>query len=216
MPKLHSALIVTLLAAFLLAAQPAYAGPFDKLFGYVEEEQNDIEVFPQWRSVIERPAAPADTRVDCESGNNSATCHLQRWAKFLKGLRGRPSGEQLAAVNNFVNDQNYVGDEANYGKEDHWALPDQFLSRGGDCEDFAILKFFSLRALGWPPESLRLVIVQDTKLNQPHAVLAVAEGEDVWILDNQAKTVVDPDTVDHYAPVYSLGAKHWWLHSPSS
>ena len=92
----------------------------------------------------------------------------------------------------------------NYGVEDYWAIPREFLCNGGDCEDYAITKLFSLRWLGLPAEDLRLVIVQDTNLRVPHAVLAVSRGADIFILDSQVQAVLSHRDVVHYAPVFSI------------
>ena len=44
------------------------------------------------------------------------------------------------------------------GRLDQWATPTELAARGaGDCEDFAIAKYFALVAAGWPPARLRIV-----------------------------------------------------------
>jgi predicted transglutaminase-like cysteine proteinase len=186
----------------LLFAPIAQADPFTALFGYDGIEQADIGVFPQWLKVLKKQD------LEKESNDN--------WHQFLASIRNKSSREQLDAVNSYVNRQDYVIDIDNYGADDHWAQPKEFLQNGGDCEDFAILKFFSLRLLGWPAEKLRLVVVQDTRMQQSHAVLAVATDQDVVILDNQAPAILSPEAVPHYAPVYSLSDQQWWLHLPNS
>jgi predicted transglutaminase-like cysteine proteinase len=198
---------VVLLICALLVAPAAKAGPFSAMFGYGEVRQADIGVFPQWVNVLDSQDS---------TGTKSTDLKEEDWREFLNSVRNKSSREQLDAVNRYVNRQNYVVDQKNYGSADHWAQPGQFLANGGDCEDFAILKFFSLRWLGWPAEKLRLVVVQDTKLRQPHAVLAVASGHYVLILDNQASRIVSQAAVPHYAPVYSISDRQWWLHLPNS
>ena len=105
-------------------------------------------------------------------------------------------------------------DIQNYGLEDYWAIPRQFLFNGGDCEDYAIIKFFSLRWLGYPMAELRIVVLQDTNLRVPHAVLAIGQGDDALILDNQVPQALPHRRIVHYVPVYSINAQHWWLHLP--
>ncbi len=210
-------------AAILLCAvvvvmglRPAQAGTLGAMFGYSEVKQQNMNAFPQWQHVIKEQTANSFKESDCDEGKPSATCLEKGWHDFLVRLKDKSAAEQLDAVNAYVNAQNYVGDKKNYGKEDHWADPVTFLKNGGDCEDFAILKYFSLRALGWPDDALRVVVVQDTRLRQPHAVLAVATEKDVLILDNQKKKIVSEDAISNYAPVYSLTDKQWWLHMPQS
>ena len=55
---------------------------------------------------------------------------------------------------------------------------------GPGDEDYVIVKLFSLRWLGWDTQSMRLMVVQDTNLRLPHAILAVASGKDIFVLDN--------------------------------
>ncbi|MEO8805900.1 MAG: transglutaminase-like cysteine peptidase [Burkholderiaceae bacterium] len=87
----------------------------------------------------------------------------------------------------------FADDASNWGQADHWATPDELLARGaGDCEDFAIAKYFALRAAGLPAAQLRLVYTQlrfggTGDVWRPHMVLAFlpadAAGEEL-ILDN--------------------------------
>ena len=196
-------------------AQPAEAGAFEDLFGYSEVEQHNLGAFPQWSEVLTRENNVA-VAAECIAEPKSTRCHVTRWWDFLQSLQGKTQREQLKAVNRFVNDQDYVGDKTNYGRDDYWALPGQLMANGGDCEDFAIMKFFSLRKLGWPAEALRLVVVQDTKLRQQHAVLAVDAGQDVLILDNQSKLIQSQNNIPHYAPVVSMSDEQWWLHLPDA
>jgi predicted transglutaminase-like cysteine proteinase len=204
---LHRGIVLGMLVGALFIAPTAKADPFSAMFGYGEVSQTDITVFPQWVNVMDGQDLTRANPTDLEEEN---------WHDFLNSVRNKSSREQLDAVNRYVNGQDYVVDQKNYGSADHWAQPSQFLANGGDCEDFAILKFFSLRWLGWPAEKLRLVVVQDTKQRQPHAVLAVASGQDVLILDNQTKAIVSQSAVPHYAPVYSISDRQWWLHLPKS
>ena len=190
----------------------AQAFPAD-LFGYAEEPQQRLADFPQWLRVLERQLTDNLQDGDC-SARMINRCHMAEWRRFIDQTRTLPVREQLKAVNLYANSRNYVLDLQNYGVEDYWAIPREFLSNGGDCEDYAITKFFSLRWLGLADDDLRLVIVQDTNLRVPHAVLAVARGMDVFILDNQVQAVLSQRDVVHYAPVFSINEAHWWIHVP--
>ncbi len=190
----------------------AHAFPVD-LFGYTQQAQERLADFPQWLRVVERHLSDDLQDGDC-SARVINRCHLTEWRRFIEQTRGLPVREQLKAVNRYANSRDYVLDLHNYGVEDYWAIPREFLGNGGDCEDYAITKFFSLRWLGLPTEDLRLVIVQDTNLRVPHAVLAVARGAEVFILDNQVQSVLSHRDVVHYAPVFSINESHWWIHVP--
>jgi predicted transglutaminase-like cysteine proteinase len=199
-----------------LASPAALAFP-DSLFGYRQIPQDRINDFPQWLGVLERHLKD-DLRDGPEAGDCAARvfnrCHMAQWRRFLDSARGLPFREQLAAVNRFANTRDYVLDIDNYGVEDYWAIPREFLGNGGDCEDYVITKLFSLLWLGYPPAELRLVIVQDTNLRVPHAILAVARGTETLILDNQVQAVLSDRDIVHYAPVFSINEAHWWIHLP--
>ncbi len=187
------------------------AQPFAELFGYPGTVQGSIADFPNWENVISQ-YDPAGSPVDCDGAKH---CAAGDWRDLLSDLEGERAHKQLKAVNAFVNRQAYVDDARNYGQPDVWALPEDFLENGGDCEDFAIMKMFSLMQLGWPVDALRIVVVQDTDLKMPHAVLAVSVGADVLVLDNQTSGIIEASDIGHYAPVYALSDTDWWLYAPS-
>lgn len=212
---IFTSLSAVLFALCLVVARGAGATPFPAgLFGYNQSEQPDQKTFTQWIQVLER-----HLRIDIPEGDCTQTvlnlCHMRDWLAFLEGLRGKTRLQQMDAVNRYANRKRYVLDIDNYGVEDYWAVPREFLYNDGDCEDYAITKLFSLRWLGFPADDLRLVVLQDTNLRVPHAVLAVAEKGDIMILDNQIEEVVSQHAIVHYAPVYAINEHHWWLYYPN-
>lgn len=142
----------------------------------------------------------------------SAECRLAAWQAFIRETAKLPVARQLDAVNRWANAHPYVEDWANWGLPDYWETPAEFFTRGGDCEDFAIIKYFTLTALGVSPDDMRIMVVNDTNLEIFHAVLAVRQtsGEPL-VLDNQAKDVVPISLVPHYRLIYSLNEKGWWM-----
>jgi len=200
-----------MLVLSLIISQPLAAEPFAELFGYPGQIQGTIDDFPKWALVIEdyNRAGNASQCAD------SSDCAIADWQDMLHDLRGVNAQKQLKVINAFVNRQAYVDDATNYGELDFWAAPEQFLANGGDCEDFAILKMLSLLQLGWSSSALRIVVVQDTDLKMPHAVLAVSVGADVWVLDNQNSSLTDAHDISNYAPVYALSNRDWWLYAPA-
>lgn len=215
---------VIFMTAFLIAtvigAAPASAAygahgpktPVPSLFGSREIRSDRLYLFPKWRGALARyfDEAKLPDGGCTESAFNR--CQLRQWKKFLRGLRGLDEMSQLKAVNYFLNRHPYIIDPRNYGVPDYWATPFQFLARDGDCEDYAIAKYFSLRSLGFPADSLRIVVLQDLNLNTAHAILVVYMGRKAMVLDNQIPTVIDSATILHYRPIYSINEKHWWLH----
>jgi predicted transglutaminase-like cysteine proteinase len=86
---------------------------------------------------------------------------MSAYAERFEKLRHSPLAEKCAAVNAAVNkDIAFVWDQWNYGKEERFAAPGETLREGrGDCEDFAILKYFLLRNLDVPADNLLLAVV---------------------------------------------------------
>jgi predicted transglutaminase-like cysteine proteinase len=66
---------------------------------------------------------------------------------------------RVQAINQFFNRRIlFRPDSEVWGQVDYWASPLELLEKGeGDCEDYAIAKYFSLLISGVPAQKLRLV-----------------------------------------------------------
>lgn len=209
---LRYAAALLLLLAGTVSLPARAADPVKSFFGTLEVKRDDLAPFPKWTTALKRyfeergrqPGSCQDPRFN--------QCHWQEWQKLLGDLAGQPKQAQLDAVNRFMNQYKYITDPINWGVDDYWESPAQFLSRFGDCEDYAIAKFLSLRALGWPNEVLRVVVLQDLNLKIPHAILIVNVDGRQLVLDNQIPQVVEAATIRHYRPIYSVNETSWWLH----
>ena len=94
---------------------------------------------------------------------------------------------------------------AHWRVEDYWATPAEFLSsNAGDCEDYAIAKYFMLRELGVPIGRLRMVYVKSGRSGAAHMVLAYysAPGVDPLILDNLQRGIERASERPDLIPVY--------------
>jgi len=178
-----------------------------------EVRSANTRVFAKWRAALKRYS---EERVREHARKCKATffkaCHYKDWEKFLDEIRRDDKWDQLAAVNRYMNTRRYVSDSRNWGVKDYWATPGEFMARSGDCEDFAIAKYLSLRQLGWSDDELRVAVVRDLSLNVNHAVLIVYFNGRTWLLDNQIRRVVETESVRHYRPVFSINEKYWWRH----
>ncbi len=192
------------------AAAKAKAEP--SIFGTVEVRKTDLAPFPKWTGALERfKQERTANRGPCKSSPERA-CHYKTWAKFINGAKALDAMAKLQAVNDFMNRARYVVDEINWGVKDYWESPGLFFARFGDCEDYAIAKYMSLRALGFDVAQMRIVVLQDLNLKVAHAILAVEIDGQTWILDNQIKRVIEAERIRHYRPVYSVNEQSWWLH----
>ncbi|MEP9360252.1 transglutaminase-like cysteine peptidase [Sphingomonas sp. KR3-1] len=146
---------------------------------------------PRWTDVLAReardaaPLARPSIRCMMPADDLPAACGARDWRAAFQGLRGLSQVEQVAGVQAAVNGLPYVSDMANWGMADRWETPAEMFARGGDCEDFALTKYFALRDLGMPESAMRIAIVWDTTDQEQHAVLFVDAGGQSWVLDNK-------------------------------
>lgn len=140
--------------------------------------------------------------------------------QLLIARGARASDEsRVPAVNQFYNDAiEFVEDVDGWGMPDYWASPLETLGKGlGDCEDFAIAKYFTLVAMGVPTAKLRMVYVR-AQVNGPgtpglaHMVLAYypAPGADPLILDNLVPDVRPASRRPDLSPVFSFNSEGLW------
>jgi predicted transglutaminase-like cysteine proteinase len=133
---------------------------------------------------------------------------LASWQLLLASTGGEDDRALLERVNRFVNRSvSFVSDQQAWGQQDYWATPAQTLGRGmGDCEDFAIAKYFSLVRIGVPSEKLRLTFVKALKQNQAHMVLAYYANPNAQplILDNLDPAIRPASERSDLLPVYSF------------
>ena len=204
--------VALMIVSLLANSTPAAAVSRQNLFGSSEMRGENLAFFPQFVDMLRRYAADL-TQVNAACSQSGQTsCVLQDWAGFIVSLQGLDRRTQLEHVNRYINNIDYVEDHANWGQEDYWATPAQFFTRAGDCEDYAIAKYLTLRSLGVPIEQMRIVVLMDNNLGIGHAVLAVYTENDVLVLDNQISQVVSESSIHHYQPVYSLNERNWWRH----
>ena len=195
--------------AALGLSQHAAAAAQRGLFGSLETRRDNPARFPKWQGALDRYFTEVPlTRQACRGRN----CELQDWQIFLDGLAGQPPMAQIHSVHTEMNRHRYIQDPINWNLPDYWESPGQFLTRNGDCEDYAIVKFMSLRALGFPQDSMRVVVLQDMNLGVAHAVMSIEQDGRTLILDNQVSQVVPHEKIRHYKPIYSVNETHWWLH----
>lgn len=139
---------------------------------------------------------------------------LRQWRLLIETLPRYDTAEQLRRVNDFFNALQFVDDAVHWGQEDYWATPAELLgSNGGDCEDFAIAKYFTLRAAGVPAEHMRITYVKALTLDQAHMVLTYYEdpGGEPVVLDNIDPQIKPASLRGDLLPVYSFNGDNLWL-----
>jgi len=97
---------------------------------------------------------------------------------------------------------------------DYWETPIEALWKGaGDCEDYAIAKYFSLRHLGVASEKLRITYVKALTQNRAHMVLTYYSSQEAepLVLDSLIDAIKPASQRKDLLPVYSFNAEGLWL-----
>ncbi|MFT5880887.1 MAG: putative transglutaminase-like cysteine proteinase [Moritella sp.] len=138
----------------------------------------------------------------------------QTWLGIMATGAHLSAQEKLVKVNTFFNQLQFIDDIKLWGEENYWATPIEFIGvNGGDCEDFAIAKYFSLLELGIADEKMRITMVKSLTLNQYHMVVAYypTPGSVPLILDNIDGAIKPASQRNDLLPVYSFNGKKLWL-----
>ena len=139
------------------------------------------------------------------------------WDDMIESVKNQKVVKQLKAVNDYFNSFRYVTDKVLWKKNDYWASPFEFIGYGaGDCEDFAIAKYFALRTIGIPDSKLKITYVKikqsHKKYEEAHMVLNYYHKPNSTpiVLDNVNKTLKLASKRTDLKPVYSFNASNLW------
>jgi len=143
------------------------------------------------------------------------------WSQLLRELADQEISIQLAGINDFFNRRVIFADDIDiWGVADYWATPLETMGhRRGDCEDYSIAKYVSLRLLGISDERLRLIYVSAriggmfSQVTQAHMVLGYypqPEAEPL-ILDNLLPDIRPATRRPDLIPVFSFNSDGLWV-----
>ncbi|WP_439503346.1 transglutaminase-like cysteine peptidase [Methylophaga sp.] len=147
--------------------------------------------------------------------DSEARQRVEAWQILMQENQDLSEREKLAVVNDFFNSNVlFVDDIFLWNKEDYWATPIEMLSLGaGDCEDYSIAKYFTLKQLGVDEDKLRITYVKAIDLNQAHMVLTYFENKRAipLVLDNLINEIQPASRRQDLTPVYSFNGTGLWL-----
>jgi len=157
---------------------------------------------------------------------NLAADSVSRWRHLLDASYSLPEQEKLQRINKFFNLHVYYDEDKKiWQKADYWATPLETLARArGDCEDFTIAKYISLRLLDIPANKLKLTyvnlypVIGDNSEKQAHMVLAYYPDEqsDPLILDNLQGKILPASKRPELKPVFSFNDSTMWINGQQS
>ncbi|WP_373004788.1 transglutaminase-like cysteine peptidase [Sulfurimonas sp.] len=120
---------------------------------------------------------------------------IHEYDKKIKSLKNDTEFIQLTKVNIYLNHRlKYQSDKILNNKSDYWATPKEFLTMGsGDCEDYAIIKYFTLLKLGFEKDKLFITLAYDKYSKRDHMVLSyfADANKPPLILDSLSYEVLD-------------------------
>jgi predicted transglutaminase-like cysteine proteinase len=170
-----------------------------------------------WATLAAQAADEALMQRRAAALGAQAESGLQQLLQTLQRSRALDATGQLRTINQFFNRHiEFATDEQAWGQVDYWASPLESLHRRrGDCEDYAIAKYFSLLSIGVPVARLRLVYVRaqiDDGPAQAHMVLAYypGAGGETLILDNLVDEVLPASQRRDLVPVFSFNSDGLW------
>ena len=149
-----------------------------------------------------------------EKYGQEARMRLISWEDLLRD-NSSTDREKLEKINSFFNKKIvFMSDMDNYGVEDYWATPVECLSRGaGDCEDYAIAKYFSLKMMGVAEEKLRIAYVKSLQYNMFHMVMLYYSnpGAEPLVLDNLIDSIKPASERKDLLPIFTFNGAGLWL-----
>jgi predicted transglutaminase-like cysteine proteinase len=132
-------------------------------------------------------------KIEKRSGRISKNRAMDYQRNILK-FKQFSKTKQLNLVNRYLNQLLPQYDAVIQNKEDYWETPKEFLITGyGDCEDYAIIKYFTLIKLGFDEKKLFLTTAFEGYRGGYHMVLSYfkTSGKPPLILDNLSFRVLD-------------------------
>ena len=171
-----------------------------------------------WPAYSERNLTEQKLDTIEQEYNKFARQRVVDWQQLIAENQGLSEQEKLNRVNAFFNANiQFIDDQALWDLKDYWATPLETLSKGGgDCEDYAIAKYFTLKRLGVDESKLRLTYVKAIELNQAHMVLTYFENKraEPLVLDDLIIDIKYATQITDLITVYSFNGDSLWLTKP--
>lgn len=169
-----------------------------------------------WVTAAEAPRVVTKLEIkktEQKYGSRAAD-RLRQWQELVDKNQDADEDEKLELVNDFFNRVRFIDDIVHWKKKDYWATPLELLATdAGDCEDYSIAKYFTLKALGVPESRLYITYVKAIRLRQAHMVLTYFKTPRSipLVLDNINKRILKATKRKDLVPIYSFNGDGLWL-----
>ena len=182
-------------------------------FAAMPVREEPVTALPQWQDFQYRQSRSLNALSLCERDPESCQPkELGRWVKLLDDLKYQNRLRQIITVNRWFNRLPYRHDEYAYDTLDYWADTAELLEKRGDCEDYALSKYYTLRELGFSPDELKIMVVYDEVAYVNHAVLMVYIDGTRYMLDINADSTDPWEMGNRYRPIYGFNEQTAWFY----
>lgn len=197
--------LLCLIFAFLVVPTAGVvAASSDQLLNSPGKRAAPITALPQWQRILQNhPRQITQTQSP----------QYREWQQFISSIQGEPKLRQMLKVNQWFRKYNYKLDAHVFGEDDYWATPVEFLQRGGDCEDYAIIKYMTLRQLGFAPNDMKVAMVYDVYSGTDHSFLIVNHDGAEFVMDNREKVSVSRYMKKRYKMHFAFNEYTLWTYT---
>jgi predicted transglutaminase-like cysteine proteinase len=175
-------------------------------FGTADEFLSRADNYPRWAALIHRHARQTAQIDACLADVARCPAYLRGYREIVARSATLSPYRRVLLANRFINARHW---RVEPGSHDDWRTLTDFLRYGGDCEDYAIAKYFVLRQLGFDAADLRIGIGRENATRDYHAVTMVNLGGQIYLLD------VDGEPSRHqsgYRLLFSINEDAIWDH----
>lgn len=170
---------------------------------------------PAWRAQFD-----TNRQFIIETYGSNRDFIVRKWQDMLVNIEDQSDHIKIQTVNNFFyNHIAYKTDLEVHGVEDFWTTPLETMGQGvGDCEDYVIAKYISLKLAGVETNKLRLVYVlariggPRSSVSQAHMVLGYFEtpSAEPLILDSLVRSILPASEREDLTPIFSFNSEGLW------
>lgn len=192
------------LLALSSAALPTWASSYT--FGTDSQYLARADRYPRWANLLRRQARQSEQIDACVADVDRCPRYLRGLREVVRRSQSLSPYQRIVLANRFINSRHWRFEP---GRADDWRTLTDFLHYGGDCEDYAIAKYFVLRYLGFKVAQLRVGIGKELATHDYHAVTMVKVNDHLYMLD------VDGEPTRHlhgYRLLFSINEEAIWDH----
>lgn len=141
--------------------------------------------------------------------------HFKKWTRVIESMGDvkvntskLPQISRLQMAHEAAKPYRYIPEGLDY-----WKTPQEFVGDGGgDCEDYAIFRYFHLIQNAFPEENLDICL----GMHRPrllHAALRARtnDGQEFYLCNMQNAIVKAEEYLKHFSPIYYINRIGWIL-----